>query len=362
MEALRIVLTQNTANYKREETTTNKMTYPLPPFSTVIGAIHSACRYKEYKPMELSIQGGYEALTLEPYTDYCFLNSVMDDRGILVKLRNANSLSNAFDKVAKAVKSQGNSFRKGITIHSYNDKLLEEYRRLRDLKDEIDMLSKTKIKEELDKIKADKKVLAEKKKTLKEDKDALVEIKKSEAELKVLEKKIKDDFNTYKEENYVKPYAKFASITTSLKYYETLNNVELILHIKADRETLLDIEKNIYNLKSIGRSEDFVDIKEAKIVSLVSAVEDFTHVINKNSAYVDFNLVKEECIVPTRISESKDCCGTKYYLNKDYVIENKKRIFNKKKVLYISNYGVDEEVENVYFDIEDDKKYIVNFI
>ena len=360
MEVLRIVLTQNIANYKREETTTNKMTYPLPPFSTVIGAIHSACRYREYKPMELSIQGSYEALTLEPYTDYCFLNSVMDDRGILVKLRNANSLSNAFDKVAKAVKSQGNSFRKGITIHTYNEKLIEEYRSLRNLKDEIDILSKTKVKEELDKIKADKKVLAEKKKMLKDDKEALAEIKKSEAELKVLEKKIKDDFNTYKEENYVKPYAKFASITTSLKYYETLNNVELILHIKADKETLLDIEKNIYNLKSIGRSEDFVDIKEAKIVTLVSEVEE--EFVNKNSAYVDFNLVKEDCIVPTRISLKKECCGTKYYLNKDYKIENKKRIFNKKKVLYISNYAIDEEAENNYFDSDGDKKYIVNFI
>ena len=43
MKALRIVLTQSSANYKKEETVRNKMTYPLPPFSTIIGAIHSAC-------------------------------------------------------------------------------------------------------------------------------------------------------------------------------------------------------------------------------------------------------------------------------------------------------------------------------
>ena len=66
------------------------MTYPLPPFSTVIGAIHNACNYKEYKPMDISVQGTYESMGLEPYTDYCFLNTVMDDRGILVKLRNEN--------------------------------------------------------------------------------------------------------------------------------------------------------------------------------------------------------------------------------------------------------------------------------
>ena len=39
MKALRIVLHQDSANYKKEETLDNKMTYPLPPISTIIGAI-----------------------------------------------------------------------------------------------------------------------------------------------------------------------------------------------------------------------------------------------------------------------------------------------------------------------------------
>ena len=39
MKCLRIKLTQSSANYRREETVTNKMTYPLPPMSTVIGAL-----------------------------------------------------------------------------------------------------------------------------------------------------------------------------------------------------------------------------------------------------------------------------------------------------------------------------------
>ena len=120
MKALRIVLTQSSANYKREETLDNKMTYPLPPISTIIGAIHNACNYKEYHPMDISVQGKFESMHKEPYTDYCFLNSVMDDRGILVKMRNEILLSTAFEKVASAKKSQGNSFRKGITIQVYN--------------------------------------------------------------------------------------------------------------------------------------------------------------------------------------------------------------------------------------------------
>ena len=47
MDVLRIILTQNKANYKKEEVDKNKLTYPLPPFSTVIGALHNACGFYE---------------------------------------------------------------------------------------------------------------------------------------------------------------------------------------------------------------------------------------------------------------------------------------------------------------------------
>lgn len=43
----------------KPETIDNKMTYPLPPFSTIIGAIHKACGYQTYHPMDISIQGDY---------------------------------------------------------------------------------------------------------------------------------------------------------------------------------------------------------------------------------------------------------------------------------------------------------------
>ena len=78
----------------------------------------------------------------EPYTDYCFLNSTQDDRGILVKMRNADMLSNAYDRVASAKKPQGNSFRNGITIQVHDQKLLDEYRALKDLNDEISEFKK----------------------------------------------------------------------------------------------------------------------------------------------------------------------------------------------------------------------------
>ncbi|MBF1010999.1 MAG: CRISPR-associated protein Cas5, partial [Lachnoanaerobaculum sp.] len=48
MKALRIKLRQNQASYTREETVNNRMTYPLPSFSTIIGALHNACGYTSY--------------------------------------------------------------------------------------------------------------------------------------------------------------------------------------------------------------------------------------------------------------------------------------------------------------------------
>ena len=39
MKALRIKLRQNQASYTREETVNNRMTYPLPQYSTVIGLL-----------------------------------------------------------------------------------------------------------------------------------------------------------------------------------------------------------------------------------------------------------------------------------------------------------------------------------
>lgn len=54
--------------------------------------------------------------------------------------------------------------------------------------------------------------------------------------------------------------------------------------------------------------------------------------------------------------------GIKYYLNKTYTIEDGKRIFDKKKVYYTSNYRVDSESEGVYIDESHDIPLIVDFV
>ena len=358
MEALRIILTQSSANYKKEETVLNKMTYPLPPFSTIIGALHSACGYNTYHPMDISIQGKYEGMHKEPYTDYCFLNSIMDDRGILIKMKNGNLLSTAFDKVAKAKKPQGNSFRKGTTIEVINGILLREYRELKDLSEKIAEFKINRIDKALERIKKRKKTVAAKKNTGEVNSPVLQLILKREKQIKELEKTINQRFKDYKKKEYEVPYSKFASLTTSLKYYEILNNVELILHIKSDKNTLTDIKENIYNLKSIGRSEDFVDVKEVCIVHLVDETEN--EIISEYSAYINYDLVQNQHI-DLRLKTGTSADGTKYYLNKNYVIKDNKRIFEKKKIVYASNYSAEESGDNLYFDLDRNRSYIVNF-
>ncbi|AQR96105.1 CRISPR-associated protein Cas5 [Clostridium saccharoperbutylacetonicum] len=358
MEVLRIILTQSSANYKKEETVLNKMTYPLPPLSTIIGALHSACGYSEYHLMDISIQGRYESMHKEPYTDYCFLNSIMDDRGVLVKMKNPNLLSTAFDKVAKAKAATGNSFRKGITIEVINRKLLEEYRGLKDLLDKIDEFKKNRSDKVLELIKKRKSSLTNKKKKCEINSQEFNLILKREKQIKELEKEIKQRLKDYKNEKYDIPYSKFASVTTSLKYYEVLNNVELVIHIKSDENTLKDIKENIYNLKSIGRSEDFVEVKEARFVNVVDEIKD--EIISEYSAYIDYELIKNEQVY-LKVGDKISANGTKYYLNKNYIIKENKRIFEKKKVVYASEYSAEEGSKNVYFDISDGKKYIVNF-
>lgn len=360
MKALRLILHQTSANYKREETVDNKMTYPLPPLSTVIGAIHNACGYREYHEMDISIQGNYESMHREPYTDYCFLNSVQDDRGILVKMRNGGMLSNAFEKVATAKKPQGNSFRNNITIQVHNRELLKEYQDLKNLNDEISEFKKQRLAPVMELLKKRKKNLADKKKKLDKQGKEYEAVITREKELKEAEKTIKQRFEKFQTENYTVPISRYRSLTKSMKFYEILDEIQLVIHVRAADEILEDILAHSYNLKSIGRSEDTVSVEEAVIVELYEEPED-DEVINKNSAYIACDMIEKERITLDK-KTGHQTSGTKYFLNKKYTIQNGQRIFEKKKVLYISNYAAEEFGDGLYIDRIDGKEYIVNFL
>jgi len=77
--AVRIKLNQDLVNYKNPTSFQLKETYPLPPFSTVIGMVHNLCGYDEYKAMKVSVQGRYISKTNDLYTRYEFKNGMKYD-------------------------------------------------------------------------------------------------------------------------------------------------------------------------------------------------------------------------------------------------------------------------------------------
>lgn len=79
MRAIRISLRQDMVNYKKPTSFQLKETYPLPPYSTVIGMVHSLCNYTEYKPMQVSVQGKYFSKVNDLYTRYEFKNGMKYD-------------------------------------------------------------------------------------------------------------------------------------------------------------------------------------------------------------------------------------------------------------------------------------------
>jgi CRISPR-associated protein Cas5t len=262
--------------------------------------------------------------------------------------------------VAKAQKTMGNNFRKGITIDVENEKLLQEYRNLKDLNDSIDDFKKTRLKKLQDHLKNRRENYAKLKKQYDKKTEEYKEYERKEKRIKSFENKVTNDFKAYKAINYDIPFSKFKTINKSLKYYEVLYGVKLIIHISSDEETMQCILDNIYNLKSIGRSEDFVDVVDAEMVDLYDEI-DKDEISSPYSAYLNLSAVRDDCIFTKTKDESHSVSGTKYVLNKIYDIVDGKRIFkDKKRVLYASEYFIEEcnEDYGIYYDGE----YIVSFM
>lgn len=72
MKAIKLIARQTLASYRKPSSMQIKESYPLPPYSTVIGMIHVACGYQEYVDMDISIQGSYYSKINELYTRYEF--------------------------------------------------------------------------------------------------------------------------------------------------------------------------------------------------------------------------------------------------------------------------------------------------
>lgn len=72
MKAIRIIAYQNMVSYRKPTSFILKESFPLPPYSTVIGMVHAACGFTQYEEMDVSIQGKHHASATEMYTKYEF--------------------------------------------------------------------------------------------------------------------------------------------------------------------------------------------------------------------------------------------------------------------------------------------------
>jgi len=86
MKAIRIEAYQNLVNYRKPTSFQLKETYPLPPYSTVIGMIHAACEFQEYVPMSVSVQGEYQSKVNDLWTRYEFAGSTFEEGRHTAKL------------------------------------------------------------------------------------------------------------------------------------------------------------------------------------------------------------------------------------------------------------------------------------
>ena len=71
-KAIRVECYQQMPNYRKPASFLIKESYPLPPYSSVIGMVHMACNFKEYHAMKVSVQGFYFSSTSDTCTMYNF--------------------------------------------------------------------------------------------------------------------------------------------------------------------------------------------------------------------------------------------------------------------------------------------------
>ncbi len=90
MKILKLKLYQETACYKKPFAFKVAETYPLPPYSTVIGMLHKALQAKngEYFDMNISIQGEYESI----FSNYQSLRMYKGNGQVTAMPRNVHQL------------------------------------------------------------------------------------------------------------------------------------------------------------------------------------------------------------------------------------------------------------------------------
>lgn len=318
MRVLKIELTQASANYRQPETVDNALTYPLPPVSTVTGAIREACGWDHRHDMRVAIQGGFAHKTKRKYTRRVVYSSIMPDRGYFCKMT-APGFSNAVEIIAEPrtgpdFPAGSRDFRTGTGYNILRPDLMREYLQLCAAAD--------------DNVRRRKALDAQKKTISAAEKEARKEINtKIKAEKEEMQK-INERKNA------------FCSFEKIPGWIEILSDVKLTIHILSDDAE--EILENIYNLKSIGRAEDFVNVVSAEIVDCAQAPAGSEI---RQSAYVNNQSIKN-----FRNTDGGDVHGIVYYLNTKYDIVDGKRIFEKIKCNWVSQIILCQPDTNTFTD------------
>ena len=358
MKILRIKLKQAQASYTREETVDNHTTYPLPPFSTIIGALHNACGYTSYIPMDISVQGKYGSMQKEYYTRRFLLNSLNQDRNILVYLPNPNILSTGLITIGEGLKKTGNSFNSRITVRIDDEEYYSKYVDLVNKKKELDEENKNVLEPKIKKLKDKENEFETEQKKYDKNSEEYEDLKTKIEDIKKQCEFIDSEFKD-KKRKYDDLQKHFKTLVKKPSMQEVLYDVELVIHVRTDDETANDILENIQNFVSLGRSEDFIELIEAKETE-VSNPKNRVYLKDDYKIYADLSEITREGNVGKFFvadgDNTREAKGTVYYISKDYVIQNNRRIFKKIACLYSSNIAT----QRISGGIIDDEGYIVN--
>ncbi|MDU1009825.1 MAG: CRISPR-associated protein Cas5 [Finegoldia magna] len=354
MKIIRIKIKQAQASYTREETVDNHTTYPLPPFSTIIGALHNACGYTSYRPMDISVQGKYGSMQREYYTNIGLLNNREEDRNFLVYLKNPHLLSKGFIQIGEGLKSQGNSFINRKTVRIDDEEYYSKYVDLMKKKKELDEENKNVVKPKIKELKDKEKEFKTEQKKYDKNSEEYEDLKNKIEDIKKQYKLIDSEFKDKYKREYDDLQKHFKTLVKKPSMQEVLYDVELVIHIRTEDDTANDILENIQNFVSLGRSEDFIELIEAKETEIIEADDD-VDLKNDYKIYAKLSEISRNgnygSFIFTDGNNKKEAKGTVYYISKDYVIENNRRVFNKIPCLYSSNLGIDED-SNGFVDSE----------
>ena len=179
-------------------------------------------------------------------------------------------------------------------------------------------------------------------------------------------KHIKAVYDEYEKVKYTIPYSHFRTLAKGPKYYELLCDIELIIHIVADENTMNDIMDNIGNLTAIGRGEDFVEVLECAQTELFDVDEDVDYGEADFDVYmpVEYLEINKDDMDIISKTEGGYTGGTKYLMPKDYKTVQlkggmRKRVFNRVPIIFCQLNYIENGCKGIMLDKTENGIYSV---